>query len=377
MAIIDRVKFDGLASRDWLVYKYPGDTLVLGTQLIVNEGQVAVFLKGGKICDIFLPGTHTLSTGNLPILNSVVNLPFGSKTPFTAEIYYINTVTKLDLNWGTSDPIQIIDPKYFVRLRVRAFGQLGLKISDYSLFITELVGSLKQADAVRFEKILEFYKGVLISKVKTIIADIIINQKISALEISAKLDDISKLSSELLIPEFEKFGFKITNFFIKSINFPEDDFNQINKILEDRAAFEIMGDNRYATKRSFDVYEGAANNSGGVAGAFVAGGVGLSAGMAMGSSFGNVMNTTPGTTQGADLKCPKCNFPYKEGSKFCNSCGEKLGSKTCPKCNAVVSSGSKFCNECGQSLETKVCTCGTLLQPDAKFCSNCGRKVEE
>jgi len=373
MAIIDRIKFDGLASRDWLVYKYPSESLVLGTQLIVNEGQVAVFLKGGKICDIFLPGTHTLSTGNLPIINSIVNLPFGSKTPFTAEIYYINTVTKLDLNWGTSDPIQIIDPKYFVRLRVRAFGQLGLKISDYSLFITELVGSLKQSDAVKFDKIVEFYRGVLISKVKTIIADIIINQKISALEISAKLDDISKLSSDLLEPEFEKFGFKIINFYIKSINFPEEDFNQINKILEDRAAFEIMGDNRYATKRSFDVYEGAATNSGGVAGAFVAGGIGLSAGMAMGNNFSNVVNTTPSD----DLKCPKCNFPYKEGSKFCNSCGEKLGQKICPKCKAAVSYESKFCMECGQAMESKVCTCGTSLLPDTKFCNNCGRKVEE
>lgn len=373
MAIIDRVKFDGLASRDWLVYKHPSEKLVLGTQLIVNEGQVAVFLKGGKICDIFAPGTHTLSTGNLPILNSIANLPFGSKTPFTAEVYYINTVTKLDMNWGTSDPIQIIDPKYFVRLRVRAFGQLGLKILDYSLFITELIGSLNLADVVKFDKILDFYKGVLISKVKTIIADIIINHKISALEISARLDDISKLASDSLVPEFAKFGFKITNFYIKSINFPKEDFVQINKILEDKAAFEIMGDNRYTTKRSFDVYEGAANNTGGVAGAFVAGGVGLSAGMALGGNLNKVVNTEPST----DIKCLKCNTLNKADSKFCCNCGESMEQSVCPKCKAVINAGSKFCNECGQPLEQKVCECGTQLEANSKFCFNCGRKVED
>lgn len=372
MAIIDRVKFDGLASRDWLVYKHPSENLVFGTQLIVNEGQAAVFIKGGKICDIFLPGTHTLNAGNIPILNSIVNLPFGSKTPFTAEIYYINTVTKLDINWGTSDPIQIIDPKYFIRLRVRAFGQLGLKIANYPMFISELIGSMNQADVVKFDRILDFYRGVLISKVKTIIADIIINQKISALEISAKLDDISKLTQELLLPEFEKFGFKITNFFVKSINFPEEDFDQINKILEDKAAFEIMGDRRYATKRSFDVYEGAANNTSGVAGAFVAGGVGLGAGMALGTNLGNVVNTTPGEK----AACPVCHADIKEGVKFCSNCGARIEKPVCQNCGKPYSPGSKFCGECGHTLAPSVCECGASLEADAKFCKNCGKKVE-
>lgn len=56
MAIIDVVRFDGLKSRDWLIYKYYSEELVLGTQLIVQEGQVALFVKGGAIADIFFPG---------------------------------------------------------------------------------------------------------------------------------------------------------------------------------------------------------------------------------------------------------------------------------------------------------------------------------
>lgn len=372
MAIIDRVKFDGLATRDWLIYKHPSETLVFGTQLIVSEGQAAVFLKGGKICDVFLPGTHTLSTGNLPIINSIVNLPFGSKTPFTAEIYYINTVTKLDINWGTPDPIQIIDPKYYIRLRVRAFGQLGLKIENYTLFISELIGSMNQADVVRYDRILNFYKGVLISKIKTIIADIIINQKISVLEISAMLDDISRRAHELLIPDFEKYGFKIANFYIKSINFPDEDFEKINQILEDKAAFEIMGDNRYVTKRSFDVYEGAANNESGIAGAFAAGGIGLSAGTALAGGVNNVLNTNPQT----GVQCPNCNAVIKEGSKFCSSCGANTEQALCPNCNKPCEAGSKFCSKCGHDLSPKTCECGAELDTDAMFCNKCGKKVD-
>lgn len=372
MAIIDRVKFDGLASRDWLVYKHPSEKLVFGTQLIVSEGQVAVFLKGGKICDIFMPGTHTLDAGNLPILNSIVNLPFGSKTPFTAEIYYINTVTKMDINWGTSDPIQVIDPKYYIRLRVRAFGQLGLKIENYSVFISELIGSMNQADAVKYDKILDFYKGVLISKIKTIIADMIINDKISVLEISPMLDEISKRAHILLKPDFDAYGFKITHFFIKSINFPDEDFEKINKILEDKAAFEIMGDNRYATKRSFDVYEGAATNDSGVAGAFAAGGIGLGTGAALAGGVNNVLNTSAK----AGVQCNGCKEYVDAGSRFCNKCGASMEQALCPSCKEPYDPGSKFCSNCGSALSQKTCACGTELDKGSLFCKNCGRKVD-
>ena len=53
MAFINLVRFDGLKSRDWLIYKYPSEDLVLGTQLIVQEGQAAIFVKSGLVADVF------------------------------------------------------------------------------------------------------------------------------------------------------------------------------------------------------------------------------------------------------------------------------------------------------------------------------------
>ncbi|BCN32491.1 SPFH domain-containing protein [Anaeromicropila herbilytica] len=151
MALLDRIKFDGLKSRDWLIYKYPSEGLRTSSVLIVNEGQVAIFVKGGVVCDIFESGTYVLSTENIPILSSLVNLPFGGNTPFSAEIYFINITTKLDITWGTTDPIQLIDPKYCIKLRARAFGQMGLKIKDYELFFKELIGGMAQDNLVKFD----------------------------------------------------------------------------------------------------------------------------------------------------------------------------------------------------------------------------------
>lgn len=348
MAIIDVVRFDGLKSRDWLIYKYPSEQLVLGTQLIVQEGQVALFVKGGTVADVFYPGTYTLSTNNLPILKKLVNLPFGGQTPFSAEVYFINTTVRLDINWGTIDPIQLIDPKYYVKLRVRAFGQMGLKVLDVTTLFKEVIGGMQKADIVKFDKIKEYYRGLLVIKVKSAVADAIITNGISALEISIKLEKLSESVKEQISPEFEKYGFSVANFYIQSINFPDEDFDKINKILEDKAAFEIMGDGRYATKRSFDVYEGAANNESGVAGAFAAGGIGLGAAMGMGAS----MNQTVG------------NPIHKEDTKACVSCGKQ------------IPLNSKFCPECGFNNSEIICECGNKLAPGTKFCSECGKKVE-
>lgn len=127
MNIIDRIKYDGSTNgSDWFIYKCPSEQFVLGSQLTVGPGQEALFLKGGEIMDLFVPGTYTLTTGNLPILNELVNLPFGRKTPFSAEIYYVNKTVKIGLKWGTSTAIPLEDPKYGLPLHIRARGQYGI-----------------------------------------------------------------------------------------------------------------------------------------------------------------------------------------------------------------------------------------------------------
>jgi hypothetical protein len=53
------------------------------------------------------------------------------------------------------------------------------------------------------------------------------------------------------------------------------------------------------------------------------------------------------------IYCPKCGTANRDGSRFCNECGEKLGSQTqikCPHCGVLNSVQSVFCSECGGRL---------------------------
>lgn len=380
MAIIDVIKFNGIKNRDWLVYRYPGDSFVFGTQLIVGEGQIAVFVKGGRALDYFSPGTYTLNTKNIPILKSLVNIPFGGRTPFTAEVFFINNTSKLDILWGTTDPISLIDPKYAVRLRVRAFGQFAIKISDYRVFLTELIGAMGDSQIVKYDLVIKYFKGVIVTKVKTIISNIIINNKISVLEMTPRIEEISMLCEQRISKEFYRFGINIVNFYINSINFPDEDFATVNKILGEKAAFDIIGDNRYNVKRSFDVMETAAGNEGGgnFATAGIGVGLGVGAGMAVGNTFetraSSVMNTPAKTTS-----CKKCGMMNLESVKFCSNCGEKLAITKieCYSCKTLVNDNAKFCSNCGCSMLKKICSsCHTENLPGTKFCSECGNKLE-
>jgi membrane protease subunit (stomatin/prohibitin family) len=150
------------------------------------------------------------------------------------------------------------------------------------------------------------------------------------LEIAPHMDEISEYATQRIKSEFERYGLDVVNFFIQSINFPDEDFDAINSVLEKRAEFDLMGDARYATARTFDVYEGAANNKNGIAGAFMAGGVGLGARMTMGAQMPPVIgNAAPNGTV-----CPKCYTNNPAGTKFCPNCGESITVQQVKKASA-------------------------------------------
>lgn len=318
MAIIDRVKYDG--PPNILIWRHPPDDLTWGTQLIVNETQEAIFLKGGQILDVLGPGTHTLKTANIPLLRGLIKVPFGGETPFAAEIYFVNKAVHLDAKWGTLNPIPLLDPLYKVPLPVRAYGQFGIRIADSRKVFTQLSSTRQE---LTVEGVVEAYKAILMTRIKDYIAETMIKQKLSFLEVSAHLEELSEAIKGKLSGDFSKYGIELANFFVGSVDVPEEDdsVKRLKKALSEKAEMEILGDG-YKTKRTFDTLEKAAGNEGGGgAGA----GMGLGMGVGMGAGMGQLMGQALGAAAQTGTKC-KCGTGLPSGAKFCPSCGEKTGS---------------------------------------------------
>lgn len=381
MAIVEVVKYNG--KPNVMAWKFPNEEIGTWTQVIVNESQEVVFVKEGKALDVLGAGRHTLETMNIPLISKFINLPFGGRSPFTAEIWYINKVLALDVKWGTAPAIQLQDPKYHVFVPVTAFGQFGIQVSDSKKFLTKLVGTLPNFE---HDTLVKYFRGLLVSNVKNVISSYLVKKNISILEINAYISEISEELEKLIKPELDKYGIELANFYVTSIEAPEDDSAviKLKEALSRRAEMDIVGYD-YGTERSFDTLDSAVKNEGNGSNLMNAG-LGLGMGFGIGRQFGDQISnvaskidTSGGTKENKDskesLKCNHCGAEIEENQKFCPECGSKIGN-FCKACGAKLSKkGQKFCPECGAS-QLNVCPkCNSEIEEKAKFCPECGEKL--
>jgi membrane protease subunit (stomatin/prohibitin family) len=123
-------------SRDTLSYRFPDEDKEIkrGAQLVVRESQMAGFVYLGQFGDLFGPGTHTLTTANIPVLTRLKGWKYGFESPFKADVYYVVTRVFTGNKWGTSNPVMVRDQDFGV-VRLRAFGTYDFRIVDVLRFL--------------------------------------------------------------------------------------------------------------------------------------------------------------------------------------------------------------------------------------------------
>jgi len=411
MAIIDVLKYDG--PNDVLVWKWRPESgskreeeLRLGTQLVVNESQEAIFYKGGKALDVFGPGTHTLKTKNLPILSKLVGLAFGGDTPFKAEVYFVNKAVAMNTKWGLQ-PFNMVEPNFQIPIPVSARGSFAIKVEDTMTFATQIVGTVPDIDSNTIQK---YFKGLVTENVKDAVGMIAREQQISPVALETIVKQVSDAVKAIISQKMEKYGITLDMFAIEALPLIDDD-PKVKQVIEDmrKIMVEDLSERKrlqrraehlevYKTERIFDTTEKAAEGmgkGGGVGGGSGSDIMGTMAGMGMGAALGGglgkvmgdamssaTQQTTGGQQQSqqATVKCSKCNADMIQGTKFCNSCGnpsESSGAKEspktieCDKCKHLFPATSKFCPECGDSY-FPCSKCGSDNDENATQCIKCG-----
>jgi membrane protease subunit (stomatin/prohibitin family) len=122
--------------------------------VIVGESQVAVFVRKGEALDALGTGRHTLSTANLPILAGLIGMATSGRTPFTADLYFINLKDMPQIGWGTNPPIPLETPgKGMGAVLLSTHGTMNISMADPMRFLKKFgvgkpvtrVGDIKNA----------------------------------------------------------------------------------------------------------------------------------------------------------------------------------------------------------------------------------------
>ena len=262
-------------SNNTLVYRFErhDNEIKNGAKLVVREGQAAVFINEGKLADVYTPGTHTLTTQNMPILSTLKGWKYGFDSPFKAEVYFISTRNFTDQKWGTKNPITLSDAR-FGMLEIRAFGTYVIKVKEPTKFITEIVGTDGHFTT---EEITNQLRSLIVTR----FTDAIAEADLPVEKYAANTNEISDLVMEIMQKDFDEYGIELTKFLIENISMPEE----IKKEIFELSRLNSIDLDKLAKIKTAKAIEKAAENESGTAGA----GMGMGMGFAMANQMGNAM----------------------------------------------------------------------------------------
>ena len=164
-------------------YPDPDGRIKSGAKLIVRENQNALLLAKGQAAGVYLPGTYSLPTGNIPILSNLAGWKYGFASPHIYDIFYIATRQFVDLKWGTPAPVMMADEK-FGQVRARAFGSYSARITDIPRFFREYAGAYPVLTIRDLEVQLRDY-------IAAKFGEVLATQQISVLDVAANLSAVN------------------------------------------------------------------------------------------------------------------------------------------------------------------------------------------
>lgn len=389
--IADIIKYEG--DNSTFVWKHPCEDFNTATQLIVHESQEALLFLNGQALDLFGPGRHTLETQNIPLLRRVINIPTGGESAFHCEIYFINKTEQMAIRWGTDSKVQYVEPTYKFPISIGASGEMSLSVDDSRKLLVKLVGTERVLDR---QQLTTYFRSILMTKVKTYIAQTMRTNAINIFEIDEQLEAFSTDIGNRLVPDFLDYGVQLERFYVTTIvkpdgnpqyeKFKELHFRQYADIAEAQlqqrvgiieqqteaqkmviesqaiAQKRVQEGYTYQQERGFDVAEKAAQNEG--VGEFSNMGIGLGMMTGVGGTVGGMVGGAV-TDAFAGITTP--TQPSTTGNKFCDQCGAEL------------TPGAAFCDECGApQAPSDICSkCGFKFIKPGKFCPKCGAKRED
>ena len=231
----EKIKKDGLASiikyegdNETLVWKHPIEDFNFGSQLIVHESQEAIFFRDGQALDLFGAGRYTLQTQQLPLLEKVYKLPTDTEGTFHSEVYFVNLATQMGVKWGTDSKVRLFDPASGLHIEIGASGEFNIRVTDSRKLLLKVVGTtggLGQEQLLGIGNGKGFFRSMVMTQVKSYLAQTIKENAINILEIDEHLMALSGALRERINAALDEYGLTMPEFYVSRIVTPDDDPN--------------------------------------------------------------------------------------------------------------------------------------------------------
>ena len=312
-----------------------------GDNVVVREGEVAIFLRDGKLLHkLDLPDRYSLSSPNAPVIGPLVKLLTGAQAQ--AEVFYFQNRV-FDGRFGTRQPLVFQDQRFGL-VQLRCFGEFRFRLEDPVKFATVFAGTQSSVTALQTE---DRIRERVLMILNALLGELKAHGH-TVLDVPRNLLNIEQLVLGRTREFFQPHGLEVTELSGLSITLPPE----VQKAVDDFTRANVFDGNSLRNLQAYESIKAmrdAAANPTGMAGMGAGLGAGLAAGNAMAQGIANAQAAAP--TPESGRKCGQCGAGMTASAKFCSECGARAVSlRFCPECGTSVADGGKFCPGCGTKV---------------------------
>ncbi|MEM7342757.1 MAG: SPFH domain-containing protein [Chloroflexota bacterium] len=290
--------------RDRIVQRWPehGEGRIkMGAQLLVQQGQNAVFYRDGKSLDTFGPGRHTLTTANIPILTKAFSkFVFGEDSIFSAVVYYVAMREFPQEGWGTRQPIAMQTPGQGLGwLLLGAHGTFGFEVSDPKRVVDTFVGGGQASLDLRA------VKTRLVNAITQSATDWFAEVNPGNLmKAQAMMDEMSTAIKIKAQDQFDSMGMLLKSITIGGLS-------PLETSAEKLKTMGLLDPQMYMQLQALETIQNSSQGGGGggATGTGLGLGAGMGAGAAMGQMMGGIFGNMGGQQQPAQQAAPAAAGP--------------------------------------------------------------------
>lgn len=233
-----------------------------GSSLRVKDGEVAVFVydqKDGPNQD-FIEGPHDdiIKTANFPVISKIIGLAYAGKSPFQAEVYFINLAENVQIRFGIPY-FDVYDPRFLdFGVPIAARGTITFNVTDYKSFV-----KLQRLINFEMDDFKSQIKDALTKYVKGIITNIPQDNGIPALQLERKILEINNLiEPHLKRALVNDFGVNLKRFDLGTLEFDKEseEYQKLVKVTREQQEKTTVAQTEVGIKNLEDTQEINAKN---------------------------------------------------------------------------------------------------------------------